>query len=340
MRSARAIVCSLLVSFGVQNARATPASDCMAEHVIAEERSVQVQVTTGLRFSFVPFLVLRKERVPRHILAKKAACARSAVCVGTANGPWGLGDLVTMRMPSAMPRFTDAERARFAIAFVSQDGKVAEEVLAPLASQSDPNRAYLAALATIQVKAKVHESVSSLEADVKRLWAIAGRSGMDVPVSDLHFLQGLMEFERRRFEATLASAERAIAIEPSFLNAHLLRLDALLAQAVVARDDEPTCLRNTSRLVEALASLTDLAPCPQQMTFVDLMFDPLTNDRRLSPGLFLTKAYFAKIGRHPAAVTAWVRAYRDLVAGHPIPRSCDAVMVDELRGIEQDEPIE
>jgi hypothetical protein len=286
----------------------------------------------GLVLTLVPFPTVERRTFPRPLLVERAARAVGEVCVGTKEGPEVLGDLVTMRRPGDINLPDPMSLRALAAAYISQNPAMAERFLAPMRAARDPETAFLGILVTAHIQLRAGASRVP-EPELDRLSALAPL--VTFSTADLDYLRGLNHFSAGQLIQARNAADLALQREPTFFNAHMLRVGVELRYFAQAATTDAACVPALIRLATALRELTDLSPCPIQAAYVDAFLDVEASFPSQDPALLLTRAYLATLGRNGRAVSGLLAKLRTSFGNRRSSEECDALMLREVIGLER-----
>ncbi len=100
----------------------------------------------------------------------------------------------------------------------------------------------------------------------------------------------------------MSAAREAGALEPRFFNAHalVLRIRMRAGAAVPGYGaDRATCQTEFARLIEALAAIADLEPCPRIAAHLEQFLARQLRAPGEAPGFAAAQVYLAVLGRQP-----------------------------------------
>jgi hypothetical protein len=319
MKSALAILIAALVAATGAGAQPDP-------------RSPAAIARPGLTLTLVPFPAVERRPLPQPLLVERAKRAAGEACVGTKEGPEILGDLVTMRRPADIRVADPGSLRALAAAYISQNAATAERLLAPLRAAKDPETAFLGMLVTAHIKLRAGAQRIS-DADVERLSTLAPL--VSFSTADVDYLRGLNHLGAGQLASARSAADAALKLEPTFFNAHMLRIGVELRHITQAATTDASCVPALARLGNILSELTDLSPCPIQAVYVDAFLDADPSLPPKEPSVLLTRAYLAALGRNGRAVGELLNRLRASLADRRKSQTCDGLMLREAIGLEQ-----
>lgn len=289
---------------------------------------------TGLVLTLVPFPRVERAPLPPLLLVERASQAVGQSCVGTTQGPEVLGDLVLMRKLSDINISDPAIGRALAAAYISQNATVADRLLAVARGSADPAIAFISTLVTLHVALRAGVSVPTDE--LKRLERLGQK--VSFSTADVDYFLGLAYLHEGRFSDASQAADRAIEKEPTFFNAHMLRLGIMLRRFSQTGIRDATCVPRLVRLGTILRQLTDLAPCPIQAVYVDAFLEAESHLQPHDPAFLLTRAYLAALARNGQAVRALSAGLRDVLSTAPGTEVCNSIIAREVTGLEHIRP--
>lgn len=157
---------------------------------------------------------------------------------------------------------------------------------------------------------------------------------LDMPASDLAFLEALAALEEGRTTAAIAAAERAVRAEPRFFAAIALALRLHIDRAGrVEGSGRALCRAAYDRILSLTAAYFDLGPCPQQAAHMETFLARGQTAPERTPALQAVKVYLAMIARRPDLARRAAARYAALDGP-----ACRAEIAAQLRALVPDQP--
>lgn len=229
--------------------------------------------------------------------------------------------------------FGDEEmRRRLALAALAESLDGVSPLTAPLLEDSDPRIRYAAALqvALTAVRAGQISDARFTEA----LDVMEAAEFEDFPRSDLVFMKALQAEAAGHLSAARDLARAAAELEPRFFNALALELRLTLSESAHLRgaagrfETPQACTDEFTRLLAALARISDLEPCPRVAAHLELYLSRQLRVPDRAPGLRAARVYLGVLSRREAMARGALDAF--LQPPQPVCASAVATELQEL----------
>ena len=273
------------------------------------EAQDQRQVSAGLR---VNLYFGRPRQEPRTPLGWSAGELAKRRCTGTEHARRLYPDLAVLRQadPSALP--PEQSRA-LAAAYISQDPEHARAVLAPLRASSVAATRYWGGLALLHIVVRSGGSLQEKDAEALLADVLGDAAEARLTGADAHLLRAIAATARGRRADALAALATAIRVEPTFFNAHALRLSLLLEELRQALPGTPAACRSAfSSLGAALHAVMQLEPCALQAAHLITYLRGQVPTPDQDAGLIVTEAYLATLVASRSTLSARHTAFARL----------------------------
>lgn len=216
-------------------------------------------------------------------------------CARPADAPYA--DVIYLRQ-SIDPALPEALRRAIAAARASGDPDQAAQLLTPYLTKGQPRARYAAGLF---LALSIYQSGRALASRPGRAAIAAMQNAvpsLQIPPSDLDFIQALAAMELGRDTAALAAAERAVLAEPRFFAAIALalRLHIDRAQRIESRG-RALCRQAYDKILTLTVAYFDLGPCPQQAAHMETYLSRGHADPDRVAALQAIRVYLALISR-------------------------------------------
>ena len=244
-------------------------------------------------------------------------------CSVTEDAPYADTIFLRRGLDLALP---GPDRARLALAALAETPSGAEAALGPLLSDTNPVTRYAAAV-QLALAASRADALSA-PAGTRAREVFAGIDSVPFPRSDALFFEALWHLDAGDPDAAMSAAREAGALEPRFFNAHALVLRILMRAGAAVPGygaDRATCQTEFARLIEALAAIADLEPCPRIAAHLEQFLARQLRAPGEAPGFAAAQVFLAVLGRQPDLA----RRALDRVAGQD-SLSCRADILPQL----------
>lgn len=174
-------------------------------------------------------------------------------------------DIFFFRNPVSLG-ISPAQEMQLTAALMSEDGAAALDLTASLRQDTDIQTRLLANFVALHVLGRSGQKLSGKQAEVLFTALENGYSSMGNPLkADYAYMRALAALEAGASAKALKNAEDALAAEPQFFNAHVVRVAILVDLAERASlQGDGNCRAAYGKLAQALYDVMEFAPCALQ----------------------------------------------------------------------------
>ena len=265
-------------------------------------------------FAAVVDKLLKKRCVPDEYLAARYA------------------DIFFFRNPGTLG-VAPAQEAQLTAALMSQDGAAALEFTAPLRKAPELQPRLAANLVALHVWGRTGQSLLTREAEALFADLESSHSAMSAPLkADYAYMRSLAALETQDRGKALKYAEEALAAEPNFFNAHVIRVAILVefAERALLRGDG-ACSDAYGKLAGALGEVMDFAPCGLQAAHLARYLRSQQSAPDQHQSLLLTEAALAVISQQ---TPAFLNKREKLLKNANRQSECGSFILDNLTDLE------